>query len=49
MAVEKLVAVKDDPRWDLIVLDTPRAGHGPGRTWTAARLEVTAPAPVRAR
>ena len=23
MAVEKLVAVKDDPRWDLVVLDTP--------------------------
>ncbi len=23
MAVEKLVAVKEDPRWDLIVLDTP--------------------------
>src|SRR5207244_3865699 len=23
MAVEKLVAVKDDPKWDLIVLDTP--------------------------
>ncbi|HEY1958489.1 MAG TPA: ArsA-related P-loop ATPase [Polyangiaceae bacterium] len=23
MAVEKLVAVKDDPKWDLVVLDTP--------------------------
>ncbi len=23
MAVEKLVAVKDDPKWDLIILDTP--------------------------
>jgi anion-transporting ArsA/GET3 family ATPase len=23
MAMEKLVAVKDDPRWDLVILDTP--------------------------
>jgi diacylglycerol kinase family enzyme len=32
----------------IIVLDRPRAGQGPGRTWTATRLEVSAPAPVHA-
>jgi diacylglycerol kinase family enzyme len=30
----------------IIVLDAPEAGPGPGRTWTATRLEVTAPAPL---
>ena len=38
----------DGGQLGIIVLDTPRAGRGPGRTWTAARLEVTAPAPVHA-
>src|SRR4029450_775907 len=32
----------------IVVLDRPRAGQGPGRAWTAARLEVSAPAPVHA-
>jgi diacylglycerol kinase family enzyme len=32
----------------VLVLEAARAGQGPGRTWTAARLEVTAPAPVHA-
>jgi diacylglycerol kinase family enzyme len=32
----------------IIVLDRPHAGQGPGRTWTATRLEVSAPAPVHA-
>jgi diacylglycerol kinase family enzyme len=31
-----------------MVLNAPRAGESPGRTWTATRLEVTAPAPVDA-
>ena len=38
----------DSGQLGIIVLDTPRPGRGPGRTWTAARLEVTAPAPVHA-
>ena len=38
----------DSGQLGIIVLDTPRAGRGPGRTWTAARLKVTAPAPVHA-
>ena len=32
----------------IIVLDRLHAGQGPGRTWTATRLEVSAPAPVHA-
>jgi diacylglycerol kinase family enzyme len=38
----------DGGRLGILVLDTARAGQSPGRTWTAARLEVTAPAPVHA-
>ena len=32
----------------ILVLEAARAGRSPRRTWTAARLEVTAPAPVHA-
>lgn len=32
----------------IIVLDRLHTGQGPGRTWTATRLEVSAPAPVHA-
>jgi diacylglycerol kinase family enzyme len=32
----------------IIVLDRLHGGQGPGRTWTATRLEVSAPAPVHA-
>jgi diacylglycerol kinase family enzyme len=32
----------------IIVLDRLHAGQGPGRTWTATRLDVSAPAPVHA-
>ena len=32
----------------IIVLEAPQPGRGPGRTWTAARVQVTAPAPVHA-
>ena len=32
----------------IIVLDRLQPGRGPGRAWTAARLEVSAPAPVHA-
>ena len=32
----------------IVVLDRPSPGQGPGRAWTAARLEVSAPAPVHA-
>jgi diacylglycerol kinase family enzyme len=32
----------------IVVLDRPRAGQGPGRTWTATHLEASAPAPVHA-
>ncbi len=38
----------DSGQLGILVLDTPRAGQSPGRTWTAARLEVTAPAPIHA-
>jgi diacylglycerol kinase family enzyme len=38
----------DSGQLGVIVLDTPRAGRSPGRTWTAPRLEVTAPVPVHA-
>jgi len=38
----------DGGRLGILVLDKARAGQGPGRMWTAARLEVTAPAPVHA-
>jgi len=38
----------DSGQLGILVLDTPRAGQSLGRTWTAARLEVTAPAPVHA-
>jgi hypothetical protein len=32
----------DSGQLGIIVLDTPHAGASPGRTWTAARLEVRA-------
>jgi hypothetical protein len=38
----------DSGELGIVVLDTPRAGQGPGRTWTATRLEVSAPTPVHA-
>jgi len=38
----------DGGQLGVIVLDTPRARQSPGLTWTTARLEVTAPAPVHA-
>jgi diacylglycerol kinase family enzyme len=38
----------DGGRLGILVLDKARAGQGPGRMWTAARLEVSAPAPVHA-
>jgi diacylglycerol kinase family enzyme len=38
----------DGGRLGILVLDVAGAGQSPGRTWTAARLEVTAPAPVHA-
>jgi len=38
----------DGGRLGIIVLDPPEARLGPGRAWTAARLEVTAPATVHA-
>jgi diacylglycerol kinase family enzyme len=38
----------DSGQLGIIVLDTPQPGRGPGRTWTAARVQVTAPAPVHA-
>jgi diacylglycerol kinase family enzyme len=38
----------DSGQLGVIVLDTPRAARGPGRSWADARLEVTAPAPVQA-
>ena len=38
----------DSGRLGIIVLDTPRPGGSPGRSWTATRFEVTAPAPVHA-
>ena len=38
----------DSGQLGVIVLDTPSAGRSPGQTWTSARLEVTASAPVHA-
>jgi diacylglycerol kinase family enzyme len=38
----------DSGRLGIIVLDKPRAGPSPGRSWTATRFEVTAPSPVDA-
>ncbi|MGZ8701710.1 MAG: diacylglycerol/lipid kinase family protein [Gaiellaceae bacterium] len=38
----------DSGRLGIIVLDKPRAGRSPGRSWTATRFELTAPAPVHA-
>ena len=38
----------DSGRLGIIVLDKPRPGQSPGRSWTATRFEVTAPAPVHA-
>ena len=38
----------DSGQLGVVVLDTPRAGRRPGRTWTAVRLELTAPGPVHA-
>ena len=35
-------------RLGIIVLDRPRTGQGPGRTWAAPRLELTAPSPLHA-
>jgi diacylglycerol kinase family enzyme len=36
----------DGGQLGILVLDTARAGQSPGRAWTAARLELTAPTPV---
>jgi diacylglycerol kinase family enzyme len=41
-------ATLDSGRLGIIVLDKPRGGPSPGRSWTATRFEVTAPAPVDA-
>jgi diacylglycerol kinase family enzyme len=38
----------DSGELGIIVLDRLHAGQGPGRTWTATRLDVSAPAPVHA-
>ncbi len=38
----------DSGQLGVIVLDTPRPGQSPGLTWTTARLEVAAPAPIHA-
>jgi diacylglycerol kinase family enzyme len=38
----------DNGQLGIVVLDTPRPGKSPGRTWSALRLEVTATAPVHA-
>jgi diacylglycerol kinase family enzyme len=38
----------DSGQLGIIVLDTPRAGKSPGRTWTATHLQVRASAPVHA-
>jgi diacylglycerol kinase family enzyme len=38
----------DGGQLGILVLDAARAGQSPGRTWTAARLDVTASAPVHA-
>ncbi|HZC30976.1 MAG TPA: hypothetical protein VE261_05615, partial [Gaiellaceae bacterium] len=52
-SVEPRQAPGTRPRLDgaelgILVLDPPRPGQGPARAWTAARLEVSAPAPVHA-
>jgi diacylglycerol kinase family enzyme len=41
-------ATLDSGHLGILVLDTPRAGQTPGRTWTATRLEVNARGPVHA-
>jgi diacylglycerol kinase family enzyme len=38
----------DSGELGIVVLDRPRAGQGPGRAWTATRLEVSIGAPVHA-
>ena len=38
----------DSGQLGVLVLDPPRRGESPGHTWTAAQLELTAPAPVHA-
>ncbi len=38
----------DSGQLGIIVLHSPRAHHGPGRTWTATQVEVTAPVPLDA-
>jgi diacylglycerol kinase family enzyme len=38
----------DSGQLGVVVLDTPRRGESPGRTWSASRLEVAAPAAVHA-
>jgi diacylglycerol kinase family enzyme len=38
----------DSGQLGILVIDTPRAGQSPGLTWTTARLEIDAPAPVHA-
>jgi diacylglycerol kinase family enzyme len=38
----------DSGQLGIVVLHTLRTGQAPGRTWSAERLEVTAPAPVHA-
>ena len=38
----------DSGQLGVVVLDTPRAGRSPGRTWTAVRLELTAPGLIHA-
>jgi diacylglycerol kinase family enzyme len=38
----------DGGRLGIVVLERPRAGEPPGRSWTAASVEVTAPAAVAA-
>jgi diacylglycerol kinase family enzyme len=38
----------DSGQLGIVVLDRPRPGQSPGRTWSATRFEVTAPAPVDA-
>jgi diacylglycerol kinase family enzyme len=41
-------ATLEGGRLGIVVLDTPSAGQSPERTWTAARLDVAALAPVHA-
>jgi len=52
-SVEPLRPPGTRPRLDrgelgILVLGAPRFGPGPARAWTAARLEIAAPAPVHA-